>query len=397
MFSRSSVLFLLLRSVISIDPFTANLDCLRINVAFCCTSRIRSACPGLCSNIDCSPSFYRGMFSTDEDIQEGTVSVDSSIQRKEAPTIVVTSTSNPFPTLVPETKIAPVTETTVIPITEIMETTKTAKTTAITEMEKETAEIATTIGIWHLGEFGTEASTITIPIETTSLVTDLPITMESRATRVPRIRVTPDPRIIPPPDELAFISDIDENELNEDGSEIQPATSDFLHHHRSQLPEIWMTQFSSSTEFPSVPAASPANDRIFASTISNEQVCGVGPEYSPCIPLDVASARLLSCLQSKNLPIGCQKLARYDVTQKEVRGALDRGACGLLHIAPFLECASQKGDNVECCKTKGVHTKGGQQCLSFCSSGPISPGIQHLSCSSAMQEMLQCHHAGLKP
>ncbi|GMT25876.1 hypothetical protein PFISCL1PPCAC_17173, partial [Pristionchus fissidentatus] len=57
-----------LGTVSAADPFNLPpLDCSRVNVAFCCTSRIRSLCPTECSGVPCGPSFYHTLFSTDGD------------------------------------------------------------------------------------------------------------------------------------------------------------------------------------------------------------------------------------------------------------------------------------------------------------------------------------------
>ncbi|GMR48920.1 hypothetical protein PMAYCL1PPCAC_19115, partial [Pristionchus mayeri] len=57
-----------LLSTVVADPFNLPpLDCGRINVAFCCTSRIRALCPTECAGVPCGPSFYHTLFSTDGD------------------------------------------------------------------------------------------------------------------------------------------------------------------------------------------------------------------------------------------------------------------------------------------------------------------------------------------
>ncbi|GMS96476.1 hypothetical protein PENTCL1PPCAC_18651, partial [Pristionchus entomophagus] len=58
----------LLMGTVAADPFNLPpLDCGRINVAFCCTSRIRALCPTECAGVSCGPSFYHTLFSTDGD------------------------------------------------------------------------------------------------------------------------------------------------------------------------------------------------------------------------------------------------------------------------------------------------------------------------------------------
>ncbi|EFP08333.1 hypothetical protein CRE_10715 [Caenorhabditis remanei] len=77
--------------------------------------------------------------------------------------------------------------------------------------------------------------------------------------------------------------------------------------------------------------------------------CGVAPDFTPCVSNEITIKSLLECCKRKNLPAGCQQLCRYDITQAEIRAAMDRGQCGIFNVAPFLECASQGKDNSECC------------------------------------------------
>uniref|UniRef100_A0A1I7V0R3 DB domain-containing protein n=1 Tax=Caenorhabditis tropicalis TaxID=1561998 RepID=A0A1I7V0R3_9PELO len=126
--------------------------------------------------------------------------------------------------------------------------------------------------------------------------------------------------------------------------------------------------------------------------------CGVAPEFKPCVSNLVASRSLLECCKRKNLPIGCQQLCRYDITQAEIRSAMDRGQCGIFNVAPFLECASQGKDNSECCRHRGIVQKTGPQCEQFCrpSQGLTSLGVQHIVCGNAVGDMLHCHHSGVR-
>ncbi|CAI4231873.1 unnamed protein product [Auanema sp. JU1783] len=126
--------------------------------------------------------------------------------------------------------------------------------------------------------------------------------------------------------------------------------------------------------------------------------CGVAPDFRPCVPANVASTELLRCCQAKNMPHGCLQLCRYDITQAEVRAAMDRGQCGILNVQPFLECAAQGHDNTECCTYKGVARKSGPQCEQFCrpSKGITALGLQHIVCGNVIGEMLQCHHSGIR-
>uniref|UniRef100_A0A0N5ANR3 DB domain-containing protein n=1 Tax=Syphacia muris TaxID=451379 RepID=A0A0N5ANR3_9BILA len=125
--------------------------------------------------------------------------------------------------------------------------------------------------------------------------------------------------------------------------------------------------------------------------------CGTAPDFTPCIPIQEANKRLVSCCQSKNLPSGCTNLCRYDVSQKQIRNALDAGLCGILHVVPILQCASGGHDNTSCCRQKNIAKKSGPQCEIFCRSGDgiTGLGLQHLVCNSVLNDLLTCHHAGL--
>uniref|UniRef100_A0A914W1C5 Domain of unknown function DB domain-containing protein n=1 Tax=Plectus sambesii TaxID=2011161 RepID=A0A914W1C5_9BILA len=129
-------------------------------------------------------------------------------------------------------------------------------------------------------------------------------------------------------------------------------------------------------------------------------VCGVAPNYTPCVPLFDANQRMQTCCQQKNLPPGCVALCQYQVTQAQVKFAFDSGACGLLHISPFIECAAGGQNNVQCCRDLGLIASSGAQCEPFCfPSGPGGLGllgIQHIVCGEVMERMIGCHHSGLK-
>ncbi|EFO85125.1 hypothetical protein CRE_21467 [Caenorhabditis remanei] len=126
--------------------------------------------------------------------------------------------------------------------------------------------------------------------------------------------------------------------------------------------------------------------------------CGVAPDFTPCVSNEIASKSLLECCKRKNLPAGCQQLCRYDITQAEIRAAMDRGQCGIFNVAPFLECASQGKDNSECCRHRGIVQKTGPQCEQFCrpTQGLSALGVQHIVCGNAVGDMLHCHHSGVR-
>uniref|UniRef100_A0A8R1DM11 DB domain-containing protein n=1 Tax=Caenorhabditis japonica TaxID=281687 RepID=A0A8R1DM11_CAEJA len=141
------------------------------------------------------------------------------------------------------------------------------------------------------------------------------------------------------------------------------------------------------TQFTTPPSPEPATAQ-----------CGIAPEFTPCVDNAIASKSLLECCQRKNLPPGCQQLCRYDITQAEIRAAMDRGQCGIFNVAPFLECASQGRDNSECCRHRGIVQKTGPQCEQFCrpAQGLSALGIQHIVCGNAVGDMLHCHHSGVR-
>ncbi|EFO85153.1 hypothetical protein CRE_21469 [Caenorhabditis remanei] len=126
--------------------------------------------------------------------------------------------------------------------------------------------------------------------------------------------------------------------------------------------------------------------------------CGVAPDFTPCVSNEIASKSLLECCKRKNLPAGCQQLCRYDITQAEIRAAMDRGECGIFNVAPFLECASQGKDSSECCRHRGIVQKTGPQCEQFCrpTQGLSALGVQHIVCGNAVGDMLHCHHSGVR-
>lgn len=67
----------------------------------------------------------------------------------------------------------------------------------------------------------------------------------------------------------------------------------------------------------------PKNHEIFFSTISlknnnAKNECGKAPLFTPCVSINEASKRLLNCCKQKLMPLGCQELCRYDITQSEV-------------------------------------------------------------------------------
>ncbi|KAI6206103.1 DB module [Aphelenchoides besseyi] len=138
--------------------------------------------------------------------------------------------------------------------------------------------------------------------------------------------------------------------------------------------------------------------------------CGTSPDFRPCVPIQKANDQLLQCCRAKLMPEGCLSLCRYDTTQAEVKKAFDAGRCGILNVAPFLDCASQAQDNRQCCSHRQLAKKrcelldrtllkihfSGPQCEIFCHpKDGLALSLTHLVCQNVISDLLQCHHAGL--
>ncbi|KHN75994.1 hypothetical protein Tcan_18180 [Toxocara canis] len=152
-----------------------------------------------------------------------------------------------------------------------------------------------------------------------------------------------------------------------------------------------LSQLVSTTSL-AIPATS-----VTMTTIASQ--CGIPPHFLPCVSTEVANSRMLQCCRAKQLPVGCQNLCRYDVTQAEIKAALDAAQCGILYVAPIVECASGGHDNIDCCRYKQIAIKSGPQCEVFCRAGDgiKGLGLQHLICNTVMNDLIICHHAGLRP
>uniref|UniRef100_A0A0K0F4P0 DB domain-containing protein n=1 Tax=Strongyloides venezuelensis TaxID=75913 RepID=A0A0K0F4P0_STRVS len=201
-------------------------------------------------------------------------------------------------------------------------------------------------------------------------------------------------KVIKPPSELLHI---DESDVD---YEIIPET---IH-----LPESFniSTSDSSRTTISVIHTTTTDNPTILSTPpemikLTRGIDCGLAPNWRPCIPMSEANLRLSTCCKNKNMPVGCQELCRYDVTEEEVKRALNTGKCSLLNVAPFLECAADRKDNINCCKSKNIAGKSGPQCEVFCSANKSGPnpygilGIQHIVCGQTMYDLLQCHLSGL--
>uniref|UniRef100_A0AC34FNT1 Uncharacterized protein n=1 Tax=Panagrolaimus sp. ES5 TaxID=591445 RepID=A0AC34FNT1_9BILA len=175
---------------------------------------------------------------------------------------------------------------------------------------------------------------------------------------------------------------------------------------RSQQPAppipTW-AQGNNATVFtppPTLSPSSPPGVPVLIQTITESSTpCNIPPDFRPCVPAEKASSKLLDCCKKRLMPPGCLELCRYDITQAEIRGQFDAGKCGLLHVAPFLECASDGNNNMECCKHRNVAQKSGPQCEVFCNpaGGLGALGLQHIACQNVIGDLLQCHHSGVRP
>uniref|UniRef100_A0AAF5D395 DB domain-containing protein n=2 Tax=Strongyloides stercoralis TaxID=6248 RepID=A0AAF5D395_STRER len=204
-------------------------------------------------------------------------------------------------------------------------------------------------------------------------------------------------KIIKPPKELVHIDEVDTDyEIIPDN--IQPPNSFTISSNDKN---------NIRTTISSLPTTTETIASTFSTTInSNNKLirginCGMEPDWKPCISMLEANNRLSNCCKSKNMPPGCQELCRYDVTQEEVKQALNLGKCSLLNVAPFLECAADKKDNINCCRSKNIAGKSGPQCEVFCTANKPGPnpygilGIQHITCGQTMYDLLKCHLSGL--
>uniref|UniRef100_A0A7E4VGM7 DB domain-containing protein n=1 Tax=Panagrellus redivivus TaxID=6233 RepID=A0A7E4VGM7_PANRE len=167
-------------------------------------------------------------------------------------------------------------------------------------------------------------------------------------------------------------------------------------------PPAWATGGASGTTPPTAPQPIEPIEPVLIETLPQSKLpdtCGKAPDFIPCVPAQKASSLLLDCCKRRLMPPGCLDLCRYDVTQVEIRKAFEQGKCGLLNVAPFLECASNGNNNMECCKHKEVAKKSGPQCEVFCNpaGGITGLGLQHIACQNVIGDLLQCHHSGIRP
>uniref|UniRef100_A0A914YGN9 Domain of unknown function DB domain-containing protein n=1 Tax=Panagrolaimus superbus TaxID=310955 RepID=A0A914YGN9_9BILA len=150
---------------------------------------------------------------------------------------------------------------------------------------------------------------------------------------------------------------------------------------------------------PPSPSSLPGIPVLIQTITESSSPCNIPPNFQPCVPAEKASSKLLECCKKRLMPPGCLELCRYDITQSEIRRQFDAGKCGLLHVAPFLECASDGNNNMECCKHRNVAQKSGPQCEVFCNpaGGLGALGLQHIACQNVIGDLLQCHHSGVRP
>uniref|UniRef100_A0AC35TT05 DB domain-containing protein n=1 Tax=Rhabditophanes sp. KR3021 TaxID=114890 RepID=A0AC35TT05_9BILA len=191
-------------------------------------------------------------------------------------------------------------------------------------------------------------------------------------------------KIIKPPKELVHIDDKDYFDYGASSQTNQLMTT------TTQTPKSFPIK-PLEPKTPAIPPPSP-------STLIRGQTCSKAPNWIPCISMAEANDRLSKCCRGKSMPSGCQALCRYDVTELDVKKALHTGACSLLHVVPYLECAADGKDNMSCCKDKRIASKSGPQCEVFCRAskngyGPL--GLQHVACGQSMYDLLQCHLSGL--
>uniref|UniRef100_A0A0N4ZI34 DB domain-containing protein n=1 Tax=Parastrongyloides trichosuri TaxID=131310 RepID=A0A0N4ZI34_PARTI len=397
-----SPLILTQRDSISI---TNDISCNRFHESFCCTDRIRSACPQKCLSISCPYHKIRDdlgditegqlnninqLLGIDKKITTNSKSIDNSfiidgtavVLNKDNNIPVSNNNNKGHPTLIPNKN---------------MIFNKNSPTT-----KKPTTKFTL---------FPTLPNIFTIPNIFTT--TSKPIVEKSKelnknegVTRnnnnKKKKKNSRKDKIIKPPGELVHIDEIDteidsipitrEKIIPSMPPSFMISSGDNFNTERTTVSTIIVDVTTPNPEKPTVESGMKLKRGIN---------CGMAPDWLPCISMPEANQRLSSCCRSKNMPPGCQELCHYDVTQEEVKDALNKGKCSLFNVIPFLECAAERKNNINCCKSKNVSVKSGPQCEVFCDASSNKPnpygilGIQHVVCGQTMYDLLQCHLSGL--
>ncbi|CCG28148.1 DB domain-containing protein [Caenorhabditis elegans] len=402
-----------------ISSVHCQLSCHRIPTSFCCTSRIRDQCPEQCASVQCGTDFIHSLFSTDGSRRPapsgahdgnanigGTGSVDnlrSAFGSAGEPFVTSPPPAQPlFPQQTPPPPASPL-----ISNSGDVFARSRKEISGAPDSEQQSGSAATLSGSSHewkvsiipRGQNKKPANVKSIP----------PFTIDGKADeRFNKFYRTID----------SVINNLDltnggnlheregEPQIRLEGStgnskDLSVESSAAVIVPRTTVAPGVTNKVSvipfRPLHFTAPPRNGPPGVAPPKGAAGNEQ-CGVSPDFTPCVSNEIASKSLLECCKRKNLPAGCQQLCRYDITQTEIRAAMDRGQCGIFNVAPFLECASQGKDNSECCRHRGIVQKTGPQCEQFCrpAQGLSSLGVQHIVCGNAVGDMLHCHHSGVR-
>uniref|UniRef100_A0A0K0EY46 DB domain-containing protein n=1 Tax=Strongyloides venezuelensis TaxID=75913 RepID=A0A0K0EY46_STRVS len=141
-----------------------------------------------------------------------------------------------------------------------------------------------------------------------------------------------------------------------------------------------------------------------------EQPEGCGTQatnWKPCIERRIADQVFTSCCE-RFVPPECRGLCIYESNAIESRVILmhtiQPSRCRLYkYLSSIVHCAAQTHDNTECCKDMGLSDIG-PQCLQLCHPqakprahmGERSLAKPIVSCLSKWDQIMQCHHSGLR-
>uniref|UniRef100_A0AC35U6P7 DB domain-containing protein n=1 Tax=Rhabditophanes sp. KR3021 TaxID=114890 RepID=A0AC35U6P7_9BILA len=136
--------------------------------------------------------------------------------------------------------------------------------------------------------------------------------------------------------------------------------------------------------------------------------CGTqATNWKPCIERKIADQVFQSCCE-RFVPAECRGICIYESNPIESRVVLmhtiQPSRCRLYkYMGSIIHCASQTHDNTACCNDMGVADIG-PQCLQLCHPqsrpkahmGEKSLSKPIVSCLSKWDQIMQCHHSGLR-
>uniref|UniRef100_A0A0N5ALD1 DB domain-containing protein n=1 Tax=Syphacia muris TaxID=451379 RepID=A0A0N5ALD1_9BILA len=130
-------------------------------------------------------------------------------------------------------------------------------------------------------------------------------------------------------------------------------------------------------------------------------------DWKPCIERKIADQVFASCCE-RFVPPECRGLCIYESNAIEARIVLmhtiQPSRCRLYkYLSSIVHCAAQTHDNTECCEDMGVHELG-PQCLQMCQPqanprqnwGIKSLRKDYVICLAKWDQIMQCHHSGLR-